>query len=111
MIFSIKDIGERPYEYWDRVHKSLSFEMSMDLATVDREVYTALDWVGDLGGLFDGMKLIFSLVLAILTYKNYDTYMVAKLFQLRSNEAEQGGGKKENKLIRGLTNYFKGEIN
>ena len=85
MIFSIKEIGERPYEHWDKVHKSLSFEMSQNLATVDREVYTALDWVGDLGGLFDGLSLIFSLVLAILTYKNYDTYMVAKLFQLRSN--------------------------
>ena len=53
----------------------------MNLATVDREVYTGLDWVGDLGGLFDGLKLMFSSVLAILTYKNYDTYMVAKLFQ------------------------------
>ena len=81
MIFSIHDRGERPYEFKDRVHKTLSFEMSTNLATVDREVYTGLDWVGDLGGLFDGLKLMFSSVLAILTYKNYDTYMVAKLFQ------------------------------
>ena len=53
----------------------------MDLTTVGREVYTGLDWIGDLGGLFDGLKLMFSSALAILTYKNYDIYMVAKLFQ------------------------------
>ena len=57
-IFDVKHVGERPYEFKDRVHFTVSFEMSQHLHTVDREVYHALDWIGDMGGLLDGKNVM-----------------------------------------------------
>ena len=82
--------------------------MSLDLRTYDREVYNFLDWLGDVGGLNDGLRGIFMLFLSVLTYKRYDSYMVSQLYQQESKNEDQG--KKGNVLMRGLTNFFKQEI-
>ena len=55
--------------------------MSLDLRTYDREVYNFLDWLGDLGGLYDGIRGIFMIFLAVMTYQRYDTYMVSRLYE------------------------------
>ena len=57
--------------------KTLAFEMCLNLATADRDVYNALDWIKELGGFQRGLRTIFSLFLLVLTYKNYETYMVS----------------------------------
>ena len=54
--------------------------MDLNLHTYDREVYHALDWIGDMGGLFDGLRGFFAVIVAILTYKRYDVWMVAQLY-------------------------------
>ena len=77
MAFEVLHQGSRPYEFRDRVHWTIAFEMSLNLRTYDREVYHALDWLGDMGGLYDGIRGIFALIVAFFTYKKYDTWMVA----------------------------------
>ena len=66
-----------------------------------------------MGGLFDGLKYLFSLVLALLTYRRYDTYMVANLFQYEVPDSKDGqqGGEKGNKIKKALTNFFVGRLN
>ena len=54
--------------------------MSLDLKEYDREVYTSLDWFGNLGGLSEGLKIMFSLLIGVLNYQMYNAYMVAELF-------------------------------
>ena len=41
----------RPYEFVDRVHLSISYELDLNKQVFDRAVYTVLDWLGDIGGL------------------------------------------------------------
>ena len=94
MIFNLKSHGKRPYEFKDRVHHTLSFEMSLNLQTAEREVYHVLDWIGDIGGLFDGLRIFLQAILGIVTYKMYDSYMVAQLFSVRSNKHELTGRNK-----------------
>ena len=55
--------------------------MSLNLRTYDREVYHSLDWLGDMGGLYDGLRGILALIVGFFTYKKYDTWMVAQLYQ------------------------------
>ena len=55
--------------------------MSLNLRTYDREVYNFLDWLGDLGGLYDGIRGIFMIFLGVMTYQRYDTYMVSRLYE------------------------------
>ena len=47
----IEKVNVRPYEFPDSVHLSLSYEMDLNQRVYDRAVYTALDWLGDIGGL------------------------------------------------------------
>ena len=62
--------------------------MCLDLEQAEREVYHILDWIGDLGGLYDGLKIFLSGILYFITYKMYDSYMVAHLFSVRANHTE-----------------------
>ena len=63
--------------------------MSLDLETVDRDVYNALDWVRELGGFTRGLRSIFSLVLIVLTYNHYESYMISELFQREEKSQEK----------------------
>ena len=77
MIFDVTHNGWRPSFIHEDIQLTLSYEMSLNLRTYDREVYNFLDWLGDMGGLFDGLRGIIMIFLAVLTYKRYDTYMVS----------------------------------
>ena len=79
-LFSIKKVGTRPYEFDDKIHHSISYEMNLDLLATDRELYSILDWIGDLGGLYDGLKLFFVALISFFNYNLYSSYMVAQLF-------------------------------
>ena len=79
-IFEIERTIERPYEYFDNVHLALNYEMNLNLFMHEREVYTTLDWFGNIGGLAQGLQLLFGALLSLLNYKYYNNYMVAKLF-------------------------------
>ena len=76
--------------------KTLSFEMNLNLETVDRDVYNALDWVRELGGFQRGMRTMCGLVLMIMTYQNYESYMISQLDQSK-NEKQKRGKKIQNK--------------
>ena len=49
--FDIKPYADRPYEFDDRVHLSIAYELDPDFYHVDMQVYNALDMLGDIGGL------------------------------------------------------------
>ena len=84
-IFSIKAIGERPYEFYDAVHVSIVYEMNLDRRRIQRNVFSLLDWLGDVGGLFEIFFVFFSLVMGTYHYKTFEIYMVRKLYQKKAN--------------------------
>ena len=86
--FNIVNQGERPYEYDDDVHFAMNYEMNRNLFRFDREVYTALDWFGNLGGLSEGLKLFFGLILAACNFNYYNNYMVSHLFSYDDNSSK-----------------------
>ena len=48
---------------------SVEFNLDMDLMSWQRDTYSTLDWLGDMGGLFDALFTIFKAMLApISTY-------------------------------------------
>ena len=54
----------RPYEFDDDVHTQISFEFDLTLYRVDRDVYSILDWIGDIGGLNEGCFVGLSLLVS-----------------------------------------------
>ena len=55
--------------------------MNLDLVVTERYVYSVLDYIGDLGGLYDGLKLLFIGLISIFNYNLYSSYMVTHLFK------------------------------
>ena len=80
-IFGIVPSGERPYEFYDEMHVSIVYEMSLDRVRIQRNVFSLLDWIGDVGGLFEAMFIFFSIIIAAYHYKTFEIYMVRKLYK------------------------------
>ena len=66
--------------------------MKLDLIEYDREVYTSLDWFGNLGGLSEGLKIMFSLFIGVLNFQAYNAYMVAALFNVSETKEDHERG-------------------
>ena len=55
--FPTKDEPNSKFKY-----TSMEIKMSLDLLTWMRQTYSLLDWLGDLGGLFDALWYVVSLI-------------------------------------------------
>ena len=61
--------------------------MSLDLVTWMRQTYSLLDWLGDLGGLFDALWYVVSLVVKPASAFVLQTTMLS-FFRLQNKEHE-----------------------
>ena len=60
--------------------------MDLDLQVTERTVYSYLDWIGDIGGLLDGLKIFFLGLTGFLNFNFYNSYMVSQLFRIDEND-------------------------
>ena len=88
-ISSIYRNGERPYEFFDDVHMEIVYEVNLDLRRLRRSVYSLLDWIGDVGGLFEAMSVVFGLIVAAYQYKVLEQYLVRNLFMWKEFKGDQ----------------------
>ena len=80
-IFGIKQNTIRPYEYYDNVHISITYEFDLNQYRVDREAYNMLDWLGDIGGLKEAIVIVLSFLYGLLTYNKFENFLVSKLYK------------------------------
>ena len=78
---SLKYYKMRPYEFPDSVHLQVSYEFDLTLHRIDRDVYSILDWIGDVGGLNEGLFLFFSVILAYFQFYDLENFLVDRLFR------------------------------
>ena len=64
------------------------FNVSPDTVFHERSVYTVLDWLGDVGGLFDALKLISSVIVALCTNGIFPSYVISKLFYKQQSKRD-----------------------
>ena len=64
--FEIDVTETRVLPYNNRFQNAITFEMSMNRNEFTRTVYNIMDFMGDLGGLFNALALIFGTIIAIL---------------------------------------------
>ena len=80
-MFSIVWHQTRPYEFPDDVHTLLSYEFDLDMYVINRDTYTSLDWLGDIGGLGEGLSIIFGFLIAMFNYNTFEDYLVRQLYR------------------------------
>ena len=58
--------------------------MELDLKVIDRQVYNFLDWVGDIGGLGEGLFFMSITVLSIIHFGALDNQIIQELFRVNT---------------------------
>ena len=48
----------------------------MTLYRIDRDVYSILDWIGDVGGLSEGLVIGLGAVLTIFNFNKFEHYLI-----------------------------------
>ena len=76
----------RPYEFPDNVHLQVTYEFDLDLYRIDRDVYSILDWIGDVGGLREGLFLFLSIILGFMNFNKFEHFMIEHLYQKRTRD-------------------------
>ena len=64
-IFYVRPDSTRMYDFKDNVQIAVTYELSPDLHTVRRQVYSLLDYLGDLGGLAGALHGLFTVSIII----------------------------------------------
>ena len=70
----------------------------MDVVKNSRSIYSLLDVLGDVGGLFEGLKLITSALLGSLSSGGFVKWFVSQIFFRRPPDSAPGPSKHPNDL-------------
>lgn len=65
------------------------YEVSNTIIHNERIIYGFLDWVGDVGGLIDGLRLICEFVLSFYVPSFASFFMVKNVFQIHQKDSLQ----------------------
>ena len=80
----------RPYEFPDTVHVSISYEMDLTKHFISREVYTWLDWLGDIGGLSGMLYPLGSVIMMLLVGNGLYHLLLKAVFKEENNDVVNG---------------------
>ena len=69
------------------MYKYVSFELNLspDIVQWNRQTYSFLDFLGDIGGLKDGLVLLGAIIISHSTAFNLKATLLAELFYLRND--------------------------
>ena len=67
----------------------LDFTFSKDLIEINRQTYSLLDWMGDIGGLIDGLFLLADLFMAPLSKLALQGFIMTSLFRVYPHSASK----------------------
>ena len=62
--------------------------MSPDLFSVERETYNTLDFLGDCGGLWDGLFMIVKIAISPISAFALQSSLLSNFFRFKTKEAE-----------------------
>ena len=64
------------------------FEINLDTTVIDRQAYSVLDFLGDIGGLAEALLYISSFTLAIVNLGKFDNMMSRLLYRASSKTSK-----------------------
>ena len=70
---------------YDNAALLLAFSTNERVKSFKRSAYNALDLLGDIGGLYDGLKLLSTAILTAISSTDYTSLLISKLFYVRKS--------------------------
>ena len=93
-ITTIREFQSRSYGADNDIQVSIIYERDLDLHRVDREVYSILDWLGDVGGLYEAFHIICGIFIYVVNFLKFENFMVSELFKKELDDEEGSDDKK-----------------
>lgn len=62
---------------------SIEVDLNQDLHVINRQTYSLLDWLGDIGGLTDALLIIGKLILLPYTKFKYGAFILTRFFRFK----------------------------
>ena len=59
----------------------VSYEFDMNMHVINRNTYTLLNWLGDIGGFGEGLVIIFGFTIALFNYNTFEDHLVRQLYR------------------------------
>ena len=85
------------YDFQDNVQLALSFELSYDLLVIQRQVYSLLDLLGDLGGLASSLYTLFFVSIVVMQFKAAVSYVSNHTYLIRDGDEKPKSNQKSTK--------------
>ena len=86
-MFQVRPQVARMYDFKDNVQIAITYELSPDLHVIRRQVYSLLDYLGDLGGLAGALHGLFGLSIIVFQYKAPLNYVSTHTYLVESDDA------------------------
>ena len=83
-VFNLKIQSKRPLETWPELVMSISIEMDLDLIEVQRNLYTILDLLSDIGGFTSIFLSGLSFLIALWNFNNYEYHFLKNFFKKKA---------------------------
>ena len=82
-----------PYEKKDNVWVSISLERNLVITELSRTLYTAFDFVSDVGGLSGFLFSFFTIITSVWNFNSFDNIMASQLYRFARAPHEPGTDK------------------
>lgn len=107
--FSIWPTKEDPTVY---KYNAFYLELRPELTTIERQTYSLLAWIGDVGGLLDGLWYMFKIIVRPFTAFAVKAEVLSQVFRLSGSmkpelEQDKSAKAKESDISHKKTNYEK----
>ena len=87
-MFTLEPLPSRSYEKDTDTWFDLTIEMNMNLELIQRNGYTVLDLLSDIGGILEIMTICITYFLAFWNYNYFENFMVTRLFKLQREDID-----------------------
>ena len=71
---------------YEKTAAIILFQTHPKVKSFKRSAYNALDLLGDIGGLYDGLKLLVTAFLTAISGTDYTSLLISKLFLVGKSE-------------------------
>ena len=91
-IFRKKEEGVKVVKRERDLLVEIYFELDYDKTVIERQIYTVLDFLSDIGGIQSIFMIIFSVVLFTVNYKRPEAFIASKLYKIKRTDDNQEAG-------------------
>ena len=81
------DLIKKPDGRYKYVSMELNF--SQNLHIINRDTYSLLDWLGDIGGLLDALKYLVQIIIMPYVSYTYKSQLLTKMFRFQPSQSSE----------------------